>query len=90
MKNIWSPYWVRLVSQGADQSLGRALGILARQAGVHKQATPGWSDAHSYLLQSCWPWVQGEGGYLRITRKVNDCGVASEPVYVELRPQGRF
>jgi len=45
--------------------------------------------AQSCPLQSCWPWMQGEGGYLRITRKVNDCGVASEPVYVELRPQGR-
>ena len=34
--------------------------------------------------------VQGEGGYLRVTRKGNDCGVASEPVYVELRPVGRL
>lgn len=32
--------------------------------------------------------LQGEQGYLRVTRKGNDCGVASEPIYVNLNPAG--
>jgi hypothetical protein len=32
---------------------------------------------------------QGEKGYLRVTRQPNDCGVSSEPVYLDLKPTSR-
>jgi hypothetical protein len=30
--------------------------------------------------------VQGEGGYMRVSRSPNDCGVSAEPVYIDLKP----
>lgn len=37
-----------------------------------------------WLVKNIWSPYWGEDGYLRMTRKGNDCGVASEPVYVDL------
>ncbi|PSC69765.1 Counting factor associated D [Micractinium conductrix] len=42
-----------------------------------------------WLVKNIWSPFWGEKGYLRVTRKGNDCGVSSEPVYVDLAPVGK-
>lgn len=39
-----------------------------------------------WLVKNIWGPYYGEKGYVRVARDGNDCGVASEPVYVDLKP----
>ncbi|GAB4818605.1 hypothetical protein N2152v2_005651 [Parachlorella kessleri] len=37
-----------------------------------------------WLVKNIWSPYWGEDGYIRIARKPNDCGIASEPIYVDM------
>jgi len=37
-----------------------------------------------WLVKNMWSPYWGEDGYIRIARKPNDCGIATQPLYVEL------
>ena len=74
-----------------DGSAAGARGL--RQTPRSLPAAPAWAlPLHQPIppppppIQFC---LQGEKGYLRVTRKGNDCGVSSEPVYVDLAPVGK-
>jgi C1A family cysteine protease len=42
-------------------------------------------DGRDYwLVKNTWSTLWGEGGYIRIARDPDDCGIASQPLYVDL------
>eukprot|EP00891_Asterochloris_glomerata_P000653 jgi/Astpho2/653/Aster-x0947 len=45
-------------------------------------------DGQDYwLVRNTWSTYWGEDGYIRISRRVNDCGIATQPMYVDLELQ---
>jgi cathepsin L len=56
-------------------------------SGYGAAAAEGGGPAVPYwLVKNMWSTWWGEEGYIRIARKGNDCGVATQPLYVELEP----
>ncbi|KAI3428334.1 hypothetical protein D9Q98_006714 [Chlorella vulgaris] len=43
-------------------------------------------DEDYWLVKNIWSPFWGEGGYMRVSRSPNDCGVSAEPVYIDLKP----
>lgn len=41
-------------------------------------------QALTWVMHVC---RRGEDGYIRISRRVNDCGIATQPMYVDLELQ---
>lgn len=41
-----------------------------------------------WLIKNMWSTYWGEQGYMKIPRHPNDCGIAAEPVYVDLKVEG--
>lgn len=58
--------------------------LLAQLQG--RGASPPAEGADSLALRSRWGTAWGEDGYLRISRQPDDCGIASQPIFVELDP----
>ena len=41
-------------------------------------------DGQDYwLVKNTWSTNWGEDGYLRIARQPHDCGIATQPIYIE-------
>lgn len=52
--------------------------VIASGYGVAEDGTPFW------LVKNMWSTWWGEEGYIRMARTPNDCGIATQPMYVEL------
>lgn len=52
--------------------------VIASGYGTAEDGTEYW------LVKNMWSNYWGEDGYIRIARHPNDCGISTEPVYVEL------
>ena len=98
VKNIWSPFWVGGWGSGRDAHAALMLHLCptgGRQQGQVSEpclrlvaASCRRLSAAGHCLPAPCPCLcsQGEKGYLRVTREPNDCGVSSEPVYLDLKP----
>ena len=43
-------------------------------------------EGHDYwLVKNTWSALWGDKGYIRIARNPHDCGIATQPMYVELK-----
>lgn len=38
-----------------------------------------------WLVKNTWSALWGDKGYIRIARNPHDCGIATQPMYVELK-----
>jgi cathepsin L len=36
-----------------------------------------------WIVKNTWSTYWGENGYIRISRKAPDCGIATQPIYVD-------
>ncbi len=76
-------------------SLWQALVTLALNRGVlladlsHAVLVSGYGTTDEgqdyWLVKNTWSALWGDKGYIRIARNPHDCGIATQPMYVELK-----